>query len=248
MLALGVSLSKKANLGVSMIAAPTFIIHEAVAKIWPSVSVGVVEYSVQGLLLIIMCATVRRFNWRYLLSFAVAVIYGYALDMWLLVFGSEPFQTVALRWVMLIVGDVSVAFGVACFFRTYLPLQVHELFVSELADRYNLKINKVKYCFDGVFLLISVVLALSIFRDASTFDWTSIYYNDYHSLGLGTLVTTVINTPIIAACGRILDKIFDFTPMFPKLEKLLQRNKTAKETSSPDEAAENAINNKTADE
>lgn len=87
MVALGVSLCKKADLGVSMIAAPTFILHEAIAKVWEGVSVGVIEYLLQGVILVIMCAAVTRINWRYLLSFAVAIIYGYVLDMWLLISG-----------------------------------------------------------------------------------------------------------------------------------------------------------------
>lgn len=61
--------------------------------------------------------------------------------------------------------------GRGVLFRTYMPLQVHELFVAELSDRYSLKINRVKLVFDLSFLVLSVVLALTIFRDASTFDW-----------------------------------------------------------------------------
>ena len=54
--ALGVSLCSKADLGVSMIAAPTFVIQEAVYPLWNGFSVGVVEYLVQGLVLLILCA------------------------------------------------------------------------------------------------------------------------------------------------------------------------------------------------
>ena len=49
--ALGVALCKQANLGVSMIAAPTFIIYEAVSPHAPWLSVGVTEYIVQGILI-----------------------------------------------------------------------------------------------------------------------------------------------------------------------------------------------------
>ena len=73
--ALGVAVCSKADLGVSMIAAPAFVIHEALAPLWPGLTVGVTEYLIQGLLLVILCVAVGRFNWRYLLAFAVAVIY-----------------------------------------------------------------------------------------------------------------------------------------------------------------------------
>lgn len=250
MVALGVSLCKKADLGVSMIAAPTFILHEAISKAWTGVSVGVIEYLWQGVLLILMCAAVRRVNWRYLLTFLVAVIYGYVLDMWLLIFGTSPFPTLALRWIMLIVGDVCTAIGVACFFRTYLPLQVHELFVAELSDRYKLKINKVKYAFDAAFLALSLILAFSLFGDAKAFDWKYIYSTSFHSLGLGTIITTIINAPIIAAAGKLMDKFFDSEPLFPKLQKFIGRKKSADPVPVADGAlpdAQNADNPSDAD-
>lgn len=221
--ALGVAICSKANLGVSMIAAPAFVVYEAISSLSGMLSVGVTEYIIQGLMLIIMCIIVRRFNWRYLLAFAVAVIYGYTLNFFLWVLGGIEFDTVLIRWVMLIVGDIITAFGVACFFRTYMPLQVYELFVAEIADRFHLNINKTKWVFDLSLLVISVVLAVTLFGDIKSFDWTTIGYSSFHSIGLGTLVTTAINSPIIGFMGKLLDKIFDPTPRFNKLAEILKR-------------------------
>ena len=221
--ALGVAICSKANLGVSMIAAPTFVIQEAVAPLWSGFSVGVVEYLVQGVVLVILCLCVRRFNWRYLLAFLVAVIYGYTMNFFLWILGGVSFDATWLRWVMLIVGDVFVAFGVACFFHTYMPLQVFELFVAELTDRYHLNISRVKMVFDLTLLLASVSLALLVFGDVRTFDWSSLGYNSFHSIGLGTLVTTVINSPLISLMSRLIRRAFDDSARFPRLEKILKR-------------------------
>lgn len=221
--ALGVAICSKANLGVSMIAAPTFVVQEAAVELWSGFSVGVVEYLVQGLVLIILCLCVRRFNWRYLLAFLVAVIYGYTMNFFLWILGGVSFNAVWLRWVMLIVGDVITAFGVACFFHTYMPLQVFELFVAEVTDRYRLELHRVKTVFDISLLVISVSLALILFGDVTEFDWRTIYYNSFHSLGLGTLVTTLINAPLINLMSRIISRVFDDSPRFPKLEKVLKR-------------------------
>lgn len=68
-----------------------------------------------------------------------------------------------------------------------MPLQVHELFVAELSDRYSLKINRVKLVFDLSFLVLSVVLALTIFRDANTFDWKISHRQVIIAWGLGQL-------------------------------------------------------------
>lgn len=220
--ALGVAICSKADLGVSMIAAPAFVIQEALCAVWSGFSVGTVEYIFQGVLLVALCICVRGFNWRYLLAFAVAFLYGNVLDLFLWILGSTPFSTVALRWVMLIVGDIVTAFGVACFFRTYMPAQVYEIFVSETARRYKIKLARMKWAFDLTLLCLSVVLALLLFGDAGSFDWSTIAYASFHSIGLGTLITTLINSPIIAALGKLIDKLFDNSPLFPKLERVLK--------------------------
>ncbi|MBQ7380897.1 MAG: hypothetical protein IJW69_02305 [Clostridia bacterium] len=219
--ALGVAICSKADLGVSMIAAPAFVISEAIAPLWRGFSVGVVEYIIQGLMLLLLCLVIRRFNWRYLLAFAVAVIYGYVLDLFLWLMSGVAFDAVWLRWVMLIVGDAVTAFGVACFFRTYMPLQVYELFVSELARRFRLNINKTKWGFDLSLLLVSLVLAFTLFGDVREFDFSTVWYTGFHSIGLGTLVTTAINSPIITLMGKLVDRFFGTEPAFPRLERVL---------------------------
>lgn len=221
--AFGVAICSKADLGVSMIAAPTFIVYEAIAPLWSGFSLGVTEYLLQGVILILLCLAIQRFRVRYLLAFAVAVIYGYVLNFFVWALGGVSFDAVWLRWIMLIVGNCITGFGVACFFRTYMPLQVHELFVAELVDRFNLKLNKTKAIFDVSLLVISVLLALILFGDATSFDWRAIGRTSFHSLGLGTLVTTAMNSPIIALMGKLIDKWFDPSPLFPKLKAALKR-------------------------
>ncbi len=220
--ALGVAICSKADLGVSMIAAPAFIVSEAIRPLWNGFSVGVTEYIIQGLMLILLCIVIRKFNWRFLLAFVVAVIYGYTLDFFLWMLSGVGFNHVWLRWVMLIVGDIIVALGVACFFKTYMPLQVYELFVTETSSKFNVNINKVKSLFDKTLLIISLVLAFTLFGDVKSFDWSTIYYQSFHSIGLGTIVTTIINSPLIKFCSKIIDKTFDSSPRFIKLEKALK--------------------------
>ncbi len=221
--ALGVSICSKADLGVSMIAAPAFVVSEAMSNFFSFLSVGVTEYIIQGLLLIVMCIVVQKFNWRYLFAFAVAVLYGYTLNFFIWLIDGITLTAVWQRWVMLIIGDVITAIGVACFFRTYMPLQIFELFVAEIASTFKISIAKVKSVFDISLLVISVVLAFTLFNDATTFDFSKIGYTSFHSIGLGTLVTTAINSPVINLMGKLIDKTFDSSARFEKLENILKR-------------------------
>ncbi|MBQ5591383.1 MAG: hypothetical protein IIU80_00345 [Clostridia bacterium] len=222
--ALGVAICSKADLGVSMIAAPAFVVQEAVARLLPELSVGITEYIIQGILLILLCIVVRKFSWKYLLAFAVAVLYGYTLNFFLWLLGDIQFSEVWLRWIMLIIGDIITAFGVACFFRTYMPLQVFELFVAELTASFRLDIKKVKWSFDITLLAVSVLLAVTLFGDLKDFDFSKIAYTSFHSIGLGTLVTTAINSPVISLMGRLIDKVTEPSPMFPALYNILKRS------------------------
>ncbi len=220
--ALGVSICSKADLGVSMIAAPAFIIYEFLAPLWHGFSVGMIEYLIQGLLLIILSIIIKKFNWRYLLAFLVAIIYGYVLNFFLWVLKDFNISTPLHSWVFLIIGDFITALGVACFFRTTWPLQVYELFVAKVAKTFKITIHKSKWIFDYSLLTISIILSFTLFGDATTFDWSTICKASFHSIGLGTLVTTIINSPIISLMGKLLDKIFENKPLFKNLNDFLQ--------------------------
>ncbi len=222
--ALGVAICSKAELGVSMIAAPAFVVYDAVAPLWSGFSVGMTEYILQGLMLVLLCAVIRRFNVRYLLAFAVAVIYGYALNFFIYILGGITPDALWLRWLMLIVGDVVSAFGVACFFRTYMPLQVYELFVAELSHHFGFDINRTKQIFDLSLLALSVGLALILFGGEDLGGIGKAVFRSYHGLGLGTLVTTVINSPLIALMGGLVDRFFETSPRFERLWAALRRN------------------------
>ncbi len=221
--ALGVAFCSKADLGVSMIAAPAFVLYDAVKAFWSGFSVGMLEYIFEGVLLLILCIIIKKITLKYLLSFTVAIIYGYMLDLFLLILQNVTLSDVWMRYTALILGDILTAFGVACFFRTYMPLQVYELFVSEFSKHFKLSINKVKWSFDISLLIISITLAVSLLSDFKTFDWAQIYCKSFHNIGLGTLITTVINSPLIAFFGKILDKFFEPAPLFPKLESALKK-------------------------
>ncbi len=223
LVALGVAICKKADLGVSMIAAPAFIIQEAISPLSSFFTVGVVEYIVQAFFAILLCLVVFRVKINYLLTIVVGVVYGYVLDLWLLIIGVEPFQEVWLRYVMLIVGDVVTAGGVACFFRTYLPIQSYDIFVKDVSIRYKLNITVVKYVYDFSMLALSVVLAFTLFGDVKTFNWIEIYKTSFHSLGIGTLITTVINSYIISFVGKLFDKLLGQEPLLPPFKAFLEK-------------------------
>jgi len=193
--ALGLSLCTKSNLGLSMIGAIPYILHVWLRETCPWFTQGVAEYAWEAVVLIVMCLIVRRFRPRYLLSFGTAVLSGFAIDLWLLLLGGNgPWASPAARAVSFAAGMCVTAVSIACFFRTDWPILVYELAVTEIAARFGWSKNKVKMGNDLVMLLIAVTLSRLL-----THAWTGV--------GLGTVLITCINAPLIAFFGRILDRL-----------------------------------------
>ena len=93
---LGVCLSAKSGFGVSMVVAPAYVLYLRISETIPWFTFGKSEYIFQGLLLIVLAFAVRRFKWKYLLSFVTAFIYGNILDLWYVVLGSEQYTVCLL--------------------------------------------------------------------------------------------------------------------------------------------------------
>ena len=207
---LAICLISKTGFGVSMVVSPAYVVHLALVDTLPWFTFGTAEYMLQGVLLLVLCLIVRRFKWQYLLSFLCAIIHGLLLDGWLFVFSGVQFNGLAIRIVMLIVGLILTGFAVSLFFRTYMPLEVYDLFVTEICAVYTFKQSIVKWVYDFSMLTLAVVLALS-------------FFGNFTGLGVGTLLSAVVNSPIITSFGKIWDKGFVFTPTLPKLERIIQR-------------------------
>lgn len=209
--ALGVCLCTKANFGLSMIAAPPYILHLKMINIFSWYSQGTSEYIWQGVLLLIMCLAVQKFKPRYLLSFVSAVLFGFILDAWLEVFGGNGAYTgMAARITAFILGESITALAIAFYFRTDMPLTIYELAVVEIAERYNFDKNRTKQCNDIIMLAVSFVFAAVLNRN-------------FAGIGVGTIIITIVNAWLIALFGKLLDKIFTFEPRFNKLVAVLHK-------------------------
>lgn len=202
---LGVSLSVKSDLGVSMVIAPAYIIYLKLSEFIPWLTLGMAEYSMQGILIIVTSLVLRRFKLKYLLCFFTAVIHGVVVDIWGRILSPIVCETVLQRSVCCLLGAVVTATAISLMLRTYLPQEVYELVVKEISDKFGFSVNRVKWIYDISSLAIGIILMLSLF-----------YKFSFDMIGVGTLFLTVFNTPLITLAGKLFDKAFSFTPAFPK--------------------------------
>ena len=202
---LGVALCTKAGFGLSMIAAPAYMLHIKLRTVSSFFTQGACEYFWQGFLLILMCLGIQRFRFRYLFAFVTAILSGLAIDGWLFLLGGNGVPaSLVLRILFFVFGELFTTLAVALYFRTTWPLQIYELLVAEISDRYTLPIGRVKLVNDVMMLVISVALALGLNRSLD-------------GIGIGTVIITLVNAFLIGMFGRLLDRFFSFETRTPRL-------------------------------
>ena len=204
-----VAMVAAADFGLSMVVAPAYIL----SRYFPVLTFGQCEYVVQGLLLALLCFLMGRVRPIYLSSFVACLLYGGMLDLWRLVIPMfNPALTapgsmaIGLRLLFFAVGTCMTALGVALCFKTYLYPQVYDFFVKAVSGRFHIDRAKFKLCYDGASLLIALLMSLLMFRGIV-------------GIGIGTIVTTLVNGPLIGLSEKLLDRFVDFHTTLPRLEK-----------------------------
>ena len=209
-LAFSTAMMERAAFGMSMVVAPAYLLHRWLEPMLPFVTFGTAEYVLQGGLLVLTIAAVRRFRVSYLFSFVTAVVYGFVLDGWIAVLDLAPaaaMDTIPMRVFLYVAGMIFCAMGVSLMFRTYISPEVYELFVKEFSDRWGKKISVVKTVYDCVSCAVAVAMSFAIFG-----------VGQFVGVQWGTVVCALINGWIIGRWSSFWDRHFAFTDRFPKLK------------------------------
>ena len=202
-IAFGAVLMEKANFGMSMIVAPAYLIYLKMSATYSFFSFGMAEYMLQGVLLVLMIIVVRKFKISYLFSFVTAVVYGFILDLFMLLMSSVQNPGIGLRILFYVLGMVFGSLGVSMEFHTYIAPEVYELFVKEVAFTFKRNIHKVKTAYDICSCTLGVILSFSFFG-----LWV------FEGVKWGTIVCALVNGALIGLCTRTLERFFEFKDRF----------------------------------
>lgn len=203
-MAFGAAFTELANFGMSMVVAPTYILHLKVSEYLPWFSFGVAEYVVQGVIIALVTVIMRRFKLSYLFSFVTALLYGTLLDGAMYLISFLPVDYFALRVLWFVLGTVSCAAAVSLFFHTYISPEAYELIVKEIAQKFSFNINNVKTAYDCINTLLALVLSFAFFG-----------FGVFRGVGIGTIICAVINGFLIGKISRILEQLFRFENKMP---------------------------------
>ncbi len=202
--AFAVCIGTKADLGISVVAAPAYIYSKIFEEIWPWLTQGRAEYIWQGIQLVIMCLIIMRVKARYLLSLLSSFIGGVLIDAWFLVLGGNgAYENTVARIFALLASQICLGFAVSLFFRTSMPVQVCELVMLEISKKFNVSASRIKLIYDMIALAISLVLSLAVTRSLT-------------GIGVGTIMIAVCTSPLTVLFGKLLDRFFVFDSAFKR--------------------------------
>lgn len=191
---LGIALQVKANLGISMVAAPAYILSLRLE--W--LSFGQAEWLIQGFLYILCCLLTKKFQSKILYSFVVAIPYGAVLDGMLWLCDKLSPSDFISQILIFLLGSVILALGIALFFHSDLPCQMYEMFVKTMAGYWGMKPTTLKLVYDWSSLLCAVIM-------------TIVFFQAIRGIGIGTILCTIINAPLIQLWNRLIQrKIYQF--------------------------------------
>ncbi len=210
-LALGTAFMEHADLGISMVVAPSYLIHLKVSQYLPFYSFGMSEYVLQAFVIIFLAVIMRRFKRAYLFSFVTAVLYGFMLDGMMLAAALLPTELIVLRIVFWTVGLVLCSIGVALLFNAYIPPAAYELFVKELAAKLGKDVSRVKLIYDLASCIVGVALSFIFFG-----------FLHFEGVKLGTVICAIVNGPLIGLFFGFFVRSFDFRDGFPKLKAFFE--------------------------
>lgn len=203
--AIGIRMQVNAGLGISMVAAPAYILSVRIS--W--LTQGNAEWMIQGFLYVTMCLAIRRFAYKKIWSFIAAIPYGWLFD-WISSLMMQVKGTgFASNLLLFLIGSAILALGIALFFQSYLPCQMHEMFVKTLAQAYSWNQSKVKTVYDFSCLGVSLLLSL-------------LFFHRLEGIGIGTVICTVINGPLIGFWIRLLDGKLCYDAAIPGLKRYFE--------------------------
>lgn len=211
--AVGNCLAAKSGLGVAAIVAPAFVLNRALSPISGIFSVGVCEYVIQGLLLLLCCLLIGKFKPKFFFTICNIIFYGTCFDLVDMLMSNVVATTLLSQIAVAAIGTVITGLAVAIMLRTYIPPSSYEIFVKEVALAKKIDMSKMKLFFDGSLLVIAIVLMLTLLG-----GWK------WDIIGPLTLITAFLNSVLIGIFGKLLDGAFEFTPAIPKLHAWLDKN------------------------
>ena len=187
-MAMGVVLMKRVDLGISPITA----VPAAISAITPF-SLGNVTIFLHILCVIGQIIVVKRVTLKSILTMLVGVPFGYIIDGLMLLFNPGPMGW-ALRGVLLLVGLALSGLGVLLVVGSDLMLPAPDELSHTISQVYHKKLSNVKIISDAIYVALAVAVDLIFSRRVFT-------------VGVGTVLSVLLVGRFVGWFGKLFPKL-----------------------------------------
>ncbi len=209
LVALGVGLSIKSNLGIAPPSCPPTLLNLK----WTGVSVGTFTWMMHLLFILVQLAILRkRFKLRYLMQIPAAFVFGYLCDgaIWLFHSIEAPATQYAVQILLSLASVVVTAIGIKLEVLGDGWILAGDMTTAILANESRKPFGTVKVLFDITLVAVTALLAW-IFFGHLTGNGSTVVIRE------GTLILAILTGLCMRVTDPLLDKLFrpvtsTFTP------------------------------------
>jgi len=198
--AIAVSLMIKSELGVSTITSVPVVLNE----LFERVTIGSWNFLFQVVLVLIMALFTRKFL-GYVFSILLALLFGYLLDFFELLFSGIA-ANIPLRIVFFFTGFFMLSLGISLMLNCRLPALPFDLFVREIAEHFGLSVKQMKTGFDVTCVVLSLVVSV-------------LFLEGIAGVGIGTVFAMLFTGTVTQHFVNRLNERFVFQKMMTIKER-----------------------------
>ena len=153
-LVLGITLNTRSLLGVSAFTTLPYALKEMTP-----ISFGVVNIMLYMVLVVAQLLIERKLKMDMLLEVPFSFIMGYILDLYQIIIPASS-ESLGLRIVILLAGNICIAFGVYTMVQSHLVLAPVDGVILSISNHYNKAYSLCKNCFDITMIAATIILCL----------------------------------------------------------------------------------------
>lgn len=158
-LTMGISLTIRAGIGIS----PQSSLTRTMTLVYPPLSQGTYNFMLELLMLFLTYLVARKdFTLKNFAALIPAFVLASCLDLNLMLTKAIGFQDYYMKFLLLVIADALVAFGLFLMIRANLVLMPIDMFVNTLFKRTGFKWGDIKTSFDCTLLVISAAIGLAL--------------------------------------------------------------------------------------
>lgn len=171
-LVLGITLNTRSLLGVSAFTTLPYALKEMTP-----ISFGVANIMLYMVLVVAQLLIERKLKMDILLEVPFSFIMGYILDLYQIIIPASP-ESLGLRIVILLAGNICTAFGVYTMVQSHLVLAPVDGVILSISNHYNKAYSLCKNCFDITMILSTIILCL-------------VTRSPFYGIGVGTIFSAL---------------------------------------------------------